>query len=251
MANGTTGRRLIAGNWKMNGLRATGTQLAGDLADRMAQETPPCDLLLCPPFTLIPDVADAIDGSGIALGGQDCHAEASGAYTGSVSAPMLFDLGCSHVIVGHSERRHGLGENDATVLAKADAARKATMTPIVCVGETAEERDAGRALDIVAAQIRASVPTGPGGLVVAYEPVWAIGTGRVPTLEDIAAVHAEIRKVLRADRPDAAEALILYGGSAKPENAADILAVEEVGGLLVGGASLKAADFWAIATSCD
>lgn len=244
-------KRLIAGNWKMNGLRADGTQLAGDLADRIAAETPGSDILICPPFTLIADVADAIDGSGIALGGQDCHAQGKGAFTGSVAAGMLVDLGCTYVIVGHSERRHGLGEDDAMVLAKADAAQSAGLTPIVCVGETAAERDAGTALEVVARQVRGSVPDRPGALVVAYEPVWAIGTGRVPTLSDIASVHAEIRSVLSAERSRAAEALILYGGSAKPDNAADILAVEEVGGLLVGGASLNANDFWTIATSCD
>ena len=197
-------RRLIAGNWKMNGLRADGTQLAGDLADRIAAEPLTCDLLICPPFTLLADVADAIDGSGIALGGQDCHGAAKGAFTGSVAAAMLVDLGCSHVIVGHSERRHGLGEDDETVLAKAAAAQAVGLTPIVCVGETAGERDAGSALDVVSRQVRHSVPANSGRLVVAYEPVWAIGTGRVPTSDDIAAVHAEIRAVLRADRPDAA-----------------------------------------------
>lgn len=244
-------RRLIAGNWKMNGLRGDGTQLAGDLADRLATEQPNCELLVCPPFTVMADVADAIDGSGIALGGQDCHQKMTGAFTGSVSAAMLADMGCRYVIVGHSERRHGLGETDATVLAKASAAQMAGLIPIVCVGETADQRDAGQALPVVTEQVLGSVPDAHGGLVVAYEPVWAIGTGRVPTMEDVAAVHAAIRKVLRDARPRGSDALILYGGSAKPENAAEILAVEEVGGLLVGGASLKPDQFWAIAASCD
>jgi triosephosphate isomerase len=235
-------KRLIAGNWKMNMLRADGIALARRIAEQ-AREAHSCDLLVCPPFTLLGAVGDALAGSSVALGGQDCHAQAAGAFTGSVSAEMLKDAGCSHVIVGHSERRHGCGESDADVRAKALAAWRAGLVAIVCVGETREEREAGRALDVVGAQLAGSLPDGldAARLIVAYEPVWAIGTGLTPTTEDITAMHEAIRgRIPPGTR-------ILYGGSVNPNNAAGILALDAVDGALVGGASLKADDFRAIA----
>src|SRR5215208_1411338 len=235
-------RRLVAGNWKMNGRPADGLALARGVAER-AREPHRCDLLVCPPFTLLAAVGEALSGSGVALGGQDCHSAPSGAFTGCISAEMLKDAGCSHAIVGHSERRHTCGETDADVRAKTLAAWRAGLVAIVCVGETRAEREAGKALEIVGAQLAGSLPddASAGNLVVAYEPVWAIGTGLTPTTDAIAEIHAAIRRHL----PDGTR--ILYGGSVNPKNAAEILALAEVDGALVGGASLKAEDFWAIA----
>jgi len=241
-------RQLIAGNWKMNGLQADGTSLAGDLAGRIGQgEGQACDWLICPPAGLLHPVAQAIAGSALALGGQDCHTAASGAHTGDTSPALLADLGCRYVIVGHSERRSDHGEDDATVKAKAEAALAAGLKPIVCVGETRAQRDAGRALTVIEGQVRGSLPL-KGDLVVAYEPVWAIGTGLTATADDVAEVHAAIHQLLEEllGPARAAATLILYGGSVKPGNAAELLAVPHVGGALVGGASLKADDFWAI-----
>ena len=234
--------RLIAGNWKMNGLRADGLALAADLAQRAKTSRPGCELLVCPPATLLTLVAEVLQGSGIALGGQDCHAVPKGAFTGSISAEMLRDVGCTHAIVGHSERRHGNGESNADVQAKALAAWHGGLVAIVCVGETREERETGRATDVVAGQIAGSIPEGAtaANLVVAYEPVWAIGTGLTPTNHDIMQMHAAIRDALPA------RTRILYGGSVNPKSCAEILALHEVDGALVGGASLKAEDFWAI-----
>jgi triosephosphate isomerase len=235
-------KRLVAGNWKMNMLRADGCALACQIAER-AREAHRCELLVCPPFPLLAEIGAALAGSGVALGGQDCHPQAAGAFTGCVSAEMLRDAGCSHAIVGHSERRHGCGETDADIRAKTEAAWRAGLVAIVCVGETRPEREAGRALDIVAAQLAGSLPDGadPDRLIVAYEPVWAIGTGLTPTIDDIAAIHAALRGCVPSGTR------ILYGGSVNPKNAAEILALDEVDGALVGGASLKADDFWAIA----
>jgi triosephosphate isomerase (TIM) len=238
--------KLIAGNWKMNGLRADGLALAAALAAR-ARRSPRgrCALLVCPPATLLAAVGEAVAGSGIALGGQDCHAAAKGAFTGDLSAEMLVDAGCSHVILGHSERRHGHGESDAEVRDKVAAAWRAGLTAILCVGETRPEREAGNAAAVVARQLAGSIPgdAPPARLIVAYEPVWAIGTGLTATAADIAAIHAHIRSLV-------ADARILYGGSVNPGNAAEILRLDGVDGALVGGASLKAEDFWAIAQSC-
>ncbi len=234
-------RRMIAGNWKMNMLSEGALQLAGALrrgADRLG-----CELLVCPPATVLSAVAHVLLGSACQTGAQDCHAEAAGAHTGDLAAPMLRDAGATHVILGHSERRAQHGETDAMVHAKVEAAVRAGLVPIVCVGETLAEREGGRAESVVAGQLAGSLPHGFAGLV-AYEPVWAIGTGRTPTQADIAAMHAAIRhRVGAAIR-------ILYGGSVKPENAAAILALPEVGGALVGGASLDAASFLAIAAAC-
>ncbi len=246
-------RKLIAGNWKMNGLEGTGRELARDLAARARSAAPGCDLLVCPPAQLLFPVGEALAGSAVQLGAQDCHTQPSGAHTGDIAAPMLADAGCSHVIVGHSERRANHGEADALVRNKATAAQAAGLTPIVCVGETEAERTSGQALAVIESQVRGSLPDGGGSeaLVVAYEPVWAIGTGRTATSPDIAEAHAHIRALLTAIHDDAGrDVRILYGGSVKPDNAAEILGVAEVGGALVGGASLKADDFWAIAGSC-
>ncbi len=242
-------RKLIAGNWKMNGLGADGLALAADLAQRVQRDRLGCDLLVCPPATLLRAVADALAGSGIAMGGQDCHAERFGAHTRDIGAPMLKDAGCSHVILGHSERRTDHHESDALIRAKAEAARAAGLIAILCVGETAQQRDAGRALEVVSSQLAGSLPDAmtAAQLVVAYEPVWAIGTGRTPTAADIAAVHGHIRARLQRRVADAASVRLLYGGSVKPENARELLHVADVDGALVGGASLKPADFWAIA----
>lgn len=247
----TSLRPLIAGNWKMNGLRADAVALATALAERMRAAPAGFDLLVCPPATLLGAVGEAIAGSGVQLGGQDCHPAASGAHTGDLAAEMLADAGCRYVIVGHSERRHDHGEPDELVHQKASAAHRAGLVAIVCVGETAKQRDAGATIAVVGRQIAGSLPEGvtAANTVVAYEPVWAIGSGRTPTVEDVALVHASIRRSLRDRFADGASIPILYGGSVKPSNAAELLAVAEVNGALVGGASLSADDFWAIAQS--
>jgi triosephosphate isomerase (TIM) len=241
--------KLVAGNWKMNGLREDGAALARALVQRMvaaAADVPGSELLVCPPATLLTTVGGLISGSGIALGGQDCHAAAKGAFTGDISAEMLADAGCTHVILGHSERRHGHGEGDTAVHEKILGAWRAGLTAILCVGETRAQREAGTAIDIVASQLAGSMPSSAASdtLVVAYEPVWAIGTGLTATLEDIAAMHAAIRIRLPAGTR------ILYGGSVNPQNAASILGLADVDGALVGGASLDAESFWTIARSC-
>ncbi|MFN4088422.1 MAG: triose-phosphate isomerase [Alphaproteobacteria bacterium] len=246
-------RPLIAGNWKMNCLLVEGTHLAGTLVGRVAEEPRiAAELLVCPPATLLAPVGELLRGTVIALGGQDCHAAANGAHTGDVAAEMLADAGCTHVIVGHSERRADHGETDATVGAKAAAALRAGLVAIVCVGETAAQREAGEALEVVRTQVRGSVPEGatPRSLVLAYEPVWAIGTGKVARPEDVAEMHAAIRRELAGILADGASVRILYGGSVKPDNAAELLGLDDVDGALVGGASLKADDFWAIAKTC-
>lgn len=245
-------RTLIAGNWKMNGLRADGVALAGALAARLAEgPAPNCDLLICPPFPLIPLVAAASAGSALAVGAQDCHPARSGAHTGDCSALLLADLGCGAVIVGHSERRADHAETDALVKAKAEAALSAGLTAIVCIGETLAQREAGRTIAVNRAQLLGSLPDGavPETLVIAYEPVWAIGTGRVATPEQAQEVHAAIRAILaeRLGGRAAAAIRLLYGGSMKPDNAARLLALPDVDGGLIGGASLVADDFWAIA----
>ncbi len=237
----------------MNGDTDFAAGLAGALADIVADAGDQgVDMLVCPPAVLIPAARGGLGIGDIYLGGQDCHTESSGAHTGDVSAAMLRDAGCGFVIVGHSERRADHGESDDLVRAKAAAAQSEGLVPIVCVGETLEERDAGRAVEIVTGQVTGSVPKGSSAstLVVAYEPIWAIGTGRTPTNEDIAEVHNAIRKTLEGLVSDADTVRILYGGSVKPENASEILAVSNVNGALVGGASLKASDFWAIAQAC-
>ncbi|HIC80179.1 MAG TPA: triose-phosphate isomerase [Kiloniellaceae bacterium] len=244
---------LIAGNWKMNGTLAEARSLAQDVLGGAEGRSLSCELLVCPPFVHLPAVGGALGQGAVRLGGQDCHTAAGGAHTGDVSAAMLRDLGCGYVILGHSERRADHGEDNALVRAKAEAALAAGLVPIVCVGETLEERSAGQALGVIGRQLKGSVPVGMAAerLVVAYEPVWAIGTGRTATPADVVKVHAEVRKVLSGLVGEGAEQVrILYGGSVKPDNAGELLAQDNVDGALVGGASLKAPDFLAIAEAC-
>jgi triosephosphate isomerase len=241
-------RMLLAGNWKMNGLR-TGLAEIRALRRGLADEPAHADVLICPPATLIMEAAKAAEGSAIAVGGQDCHALASGAFTGDVSAEMLRDAGATAVIAGHSERRQYHGETNGDVAGKIKAARRAGLMAILCVGESDSEREAKQAVRIVTQQLEASIPPDlqPSSLTVAYEPIWAIGTGKTPTPADIAEMHAAIRASLAGRFAGGARAIrILYGGSVKPDNAAEILAVPNVDGALVGGASLKGADFLAI-----
>ncbi len=240
-------QQLIAGNWKMNGLRAAVAEIDALRAGLAGRSSGP-EVLVCPPATLIDRLAQALAGTDIAVGGQDCHPQPAGAHTGDLSAGMLADMGARYAIVGHSERRADHQETSALVAAKALAAHTAGLVPIICVGETLAERDAGRVLDVVIGQLDASVALMPApAYVVAYEPVWAIGTGRTPTVADVAEVHSAIRAALLAHDPVAgAQVRILYGGSVKPDNAAALLVLPNVNGALVGGASLKATDFLAI-----
>jgi triosephosphate isomerase (TIM) len=238
-------RQLIAGNWKMHGLTAEAAALAQGVAERAGSNSP--DLLLCPPFTQIAAVARILAGSRVAVGGQDCHHEAKGAHTGDISAPMLKDLGCSHVILGHSERRQNHGETDELVRLKVEAASRCGLIPIVCVGETLDQRQSGNETEVVGWQLSGSLPKGFGG-IVAYEPIWAIGTGRTCGEADVCTMHAFIREELVRQFGWAANTIrILYGGSVKADNAAPLLATANVGGALVGGASLNADEFLAIA----
>jgi triosephosphate isomerase len=245
-------KKLVAGNWKMNGLTAAIEEIEAVVS---GAETLPesVALAVCPPATLAGLAAEILSAGPVALGGQDCHARASGAFTGDVSAEMWADLDAKYVIVGHSERRAAYNETDSIVSAKAAAVRRAGLTPIICLGESLAERDAGETLEVVARQLAGSVPdeAGDGAFVIAYEPIWAIGTGRTPTLEQVAEVHAALRAGLTSRFGDAAAGVqLLYGGSVKPDNARDLMAVPDVDGALVGGASLKAADFLAIARAC-
>jgi triosephosphate isomerase len=244
-------RPLIAGNWKMNGLKASMAEFDAMLAGAGAL-TGKADLLVCPPATLISAFADKARGKSVAVGAQDCHQNASGAHTGDLSAEMLKDAGATSIIVGHSERRADHCESDALVRAKAEAVWRAGLVAIVCIGETRAQRDAGQTLDVCGTQLKGSLPDGAtaANLVVAYEPVWAIGTGLTPTTADVEQVHRFIRGVL-TDRfkGEGAKMRILYGGSVKPSNAKELMAVANVNGALVGGASLKAADFLAIAAA--
>ncbi len=242
---GTGMRQLIAGNWKMNGLRADGVALATAL--RAGADGVGCEMLVCPPATVLAAVAEALRGSSVGVGGQDCHVKAKGAHTGDISPEMLRDAGAGWVILGHSERREGYAESNALVREKAEAAMRAGLLPIVCVGETEQQRLAGAAETVVAAQVDGSVPAGFTG-VIAYEPIWAIGTGRVAEDADIVDMHRCIRDQLVDTLGEAGQAVrVLYGGSVKPDGAAAILALPGVGGALVGGASLVAADFLGIA----
>jgi triosephosphate isomerase (TIM) len=244
-------RTLIAGNWKMNGLRADGLALARDVAKKAGAGKTGPEILVCPPATLIALVGEALRDSAVQLGGQDCHAKSSGAHTGDIAAAMLADLGCRYVIVGHSERRTDHGETSAVVRAKAEAVLAAGLTAIICIGETLAERDGGRTMDVIKDQLAGSVPAGAtaANAVIAYEPVWAIGTGRTATTAQVGEVHALIRKELGGRIRDADGVRILYGGSVKAANARELLAVKDVDGALVGGASLKADEFMAIAAA--
>lgn len=230
-------KSLIAGNWKMNGLSAAVGEIDALLVKFSGSSPDDRDVLICPPATLLAHFASTYSDEGLMFGGQDCHAETSGAHTGDLSAVMLADAGAAYVIVGHSERRTDHGESDAQVKAKAEAALSAGVTPIICVGESKAQRDGGTALSVVEAQLKGSLPEGNQTVVVAYEPIWAIGTGVTPTNDDIAQMHAHIRQICGI------ETRLLYGGSVKPSNAQEILTLKNVNGALVGGASLKADDF--------
>jgi triosephosphate isomerase len=251
-------RPLIAGNWKMNGLKASVAEFEATIAGA-GSVIAKADLLVCPPATLLASFAERTGGilpadqKALALGAQDCHPKASGAHTGDLSAEMLADAGASFVIVGHSERRADHGETDALVRQKAEAAWRAGLVAIVCIGETQAHRDAGQTLHICGRQLSGSLPDGAtaANLVVAYEPVWAIGTGLTPTASDVEQVHKFIRDhLISRFKEEGATIRILYGGSVKPSNAQELMAVANVNGALVGGASLKAADFLAIAAGC-
>ena len=241
-------RPVVLGNWKMNGLRADGLALAGRLVERAARLSG--TLGLFPPSTILAPVAQRVAGSGILVGGQDCHEAQSGAHTGSVSATMLKDAGAGAVIVGHSERRHGLAESDRLVRDKASAALAQGLLVVLCIGETEEEWLAGQRLEVLERQIANSLPekASADNLIVAYEPVWAIGTGRTPSTDDIAETHGRLAQMVGSRVHGACPAL-LYGGSVKPDNAADIMALAHVDGVLVGGASLDADGFWSIYTA--
>jgi len=236
---------LVAGNWKMNGLHQQAMALTAQILAGSGDLD--CDLLICPPFTALSAAAAILSGTKIALGAQDCHAAPSGAHTGDIAAAMLADIGCQSVILGHSERRAAHHESDHMVRAKVEAAQRAGLRPIVCVGETDDERDSGQEMAVVGSQVAGSLPDGFAG-DVAYEPIWAIGTGRTPSIDDVAAMHRHIRAALVSRLGHAGrDVRILYGGSVKAENAATLLSAPEVGGALVGGASLDAASFLAIA----
>ena len=242
-------RPLVAGNWKMHGIAASVAELEAIIAGA-ASRPPSADLMICPPATLIASFAKAAAGSTVAIGAQDCHAEVSGAFTGDLSAEMLKDAGATAVIVGHSERRSLHGETDDMVKAKAMAAARADLTAILCIGETSEEREAGATMARLKRQLDGSLPDTLERLVIAYEPVWAIGTGLTPTPADVAEVHKMIRNYLISkDKAQGETVRILYGGSVKPQNAKELMAVANVDGALVGGASLKAADFLGIAAA--
>jgi triosephosphate isomerase len=237
-------RPIVFGNWKMHGLRAEARELAAAVGGHPGRRTG--TLGIFPPATVLQKVAAAVSGSGVVVGGQDCHAEAKGAFTGSISAAMIRDAGATAVIVGHSERRHGLGETDAVVRAKAAAGLAADLLVVLCIGETEAQREEGQTVAVLDRQLADSWPVGGDAerVIVAYEPVWAIGTGRTATTADIAESHAAIGRRLGAlGAPDVA---ILYGGSVKPDNAAAVMAVPGVAGVLVGGASLDAEGFWTI-----
>jgi triosephosphate isomerase len=246
-------RPLIAGNWKMNGLRSSMAEFEAMIAGA-PRVTGKADLLVCPPATLLAGFAAKLAGSkAVEIGGQDCHPKAAGAHTGDISAEMLADAGATAVIVGHSERRADHGESDALVGQKAQAAWRAGLVAIVCIGETQSQRDAGQTLDICRGQLQGSLPDGAraDNLVVAYEPVWAIGTGLTPTAKDVEQIHHFIRETLSARfNGEGARMRILYGGSVKPSNARELMGIANVNGALIGGASLKATDFLAIAADC-
>ena len=244
-------KMLIAGNWKMNGLTADGVSLASEIKEAVKSKKRTCEFLVCPPFTLLTSVKKALRGAKVALGAQDCHFNEKGAHTGDVSPLMLTDVGCSYVILGHSERRADHGESSELVCKKAEAAHKVGLKTVICIGETLAQRDDGKTVDVCSKQVKGSVPANAtaANTVIAYEPVWAIGTGKTPTAKDVEEVHAAVRAVLakKLGKAEASKMRILYGGSVKPSNAKEFLSLPDVDGALIGGASLKSADFMAIA----
>lgn len=246
-------KKLIAGNWKMNCLLSDGVALSKGIASSVKEQGKfSCDFLICPPFTLLHSVKKTLRGSKISLGGQDCHYADKGAHTGDISAPMLKDLGCSHVLLGHSERRTDHKESSVLVHKKAVSAHNHGLITVVCIGETEAERDQGKTIEVCRAQILGSVPSDSTAknTVIAYEPVWAIGTGKTPTSSDVQEVHFAIRQVLseKLGKSVANKMRILYGGSVKPSNASELLSLPDVDGALIGGASLKVEDFLGVAT---
>ncbi|MBU6319040.1 MAG: triose-phosphate isomerase [Alphaproteobacteria bacterium] len=248
----TERKKLVAGNWKMNGSRASADEIRAMIQGAEALRSQ-VEMAICPPAVLAGLAGDLVSGSALGLGGQDCHAEPAGAFTGDISAEMWADVGARYVLVGHSERRTAYGETSETVRAKAGAVLRAGLQPIICLGERLSEREAGETLSVIAEQLERStpVPDETGGIVIAYEPVWAIGTGLTPTLAQVAEAHGRLRQALRARLGARGEGVrILYGGSVKPDNAAGLMSTPDVDGALVGGASLKAADFLAIARAC-
>ena len=248
----TTPKALVAGNWKMNGLKASADEISR-LNDLIIKKGAKCDVLICPPFTLISTLT-GLKAENVAIGAQDCHMNMSGAHTGDISAEMIRDLGCDFIIVGHSERRTDHGESNDTVREKAAAAQSVGATAIICVGETIAERELGEALNVVTSQLEASIPADAAveNTIIAYEPVWAIGTGHTPTATDVEEVHSAVREVLVARFGQAGTDIrILYGGSVKASNAPELMSVNNVNGALVGGASLKADDFYGIISAYD
>ncbi len=248
-------KMLIAGNWKMNGLSADSVALASEIKVAVKAKKRNCEFLVCPPFTMLTTVKKSLRGVKVALGAQDCHFNEKGAHTGDVSPVMLVDAGCSYVILGHSERRADHGESNELVCKKAEAANKVGLKTIICIGETLQQRDAGETIDVCSKQVMGSVPNNAtaANTVIAYEPVWAIGTGKTPTAQDVEDVHAAVRKVLakKLGKAQANKMRILYGGSVKPSNAKEFLSLPDVDGALIGGASLKSADFMAIADNAE
>ncbi len=245
---------LIAGNWKMNGLLEDGTSLAKEVATEVKKlGKPECEFLVCPPFTLLTSVKKALRGSKVALGAQDCHTAEKGAHTGDISPIMLKNVGCTYVLVGHSERRADHNENNELICKKAQALHNAGLKAVICIGETLQERESGKTIDVCTKQIMGSVPEGANATntVIAYEPVWAIGTGKTPTAAEVQETHAALRKVVakKLGKSIANKMRLLYGGSVKPSNAAELLSLEDVDGALIGGASLKASDFMGIAAT--
>lgn len=248
----TAPKALVAGNWKMNGLKASASELS-KLNTLIQENGAKCDVLICPPYTLI-NAFVSLNTKNVSIGAQDCHMNMSGAHTGDISAEMIRDLGCDFIIVGHSERRADHGESNEIVKAKAVAAQSVGTTAIICVGETIEEREAGKALQVVTTQLKASIPDSANAenTIIAYEPVWAIGTGHTPTAGDVEEVHQAVREVLLSRFGDAGSNIrILYGGSVKASNALELMSVKNVNGALVGGASLKADDFYGIISAYD
>ena len=245
-------KKMIAGNWKMNGLLADGVDLAKGIAQEVkSMGKPECEFLVCPPFTLLTSVKKVLRGSKVALGAQDAHFAEKGAHTGDISPLMLKEIGCQYVILGHSERRADHGESSELVNKKAVAVNAAGLKTVICIGETLEQRDAGKTIEVCTKQIQGSVPetATSANTVIAYEPVWAIGTGKTPTAQDVEEVHAAVRKALakKLGKGNAGKMLILYGGSVKPSNAKEFLSLPDVDGALIGGASLKVSDFISIA----
>ncbi len=240
---------LIVGNWKMNGLMRDARDLTAQLVEFTTNTASNCEIVLCPPFPYLNLVNNHLVGSSITLGAQDCHHQSSGAFTGDTSASMLADVGCKYVIVGHSERRQGHGESNSMVKPKASAAHASDLTPIICIGENLAERNAGKTIEVLTSQLENSIPEGATfeNTVIAYEPVWAIGTGNTAEPKDLETVYQSLRELLTKLIAGGESARILYGGSVKPSNASQILQIKNIGGLLVGGASLIADDFWAIA----